>query len=70
MSERRRWWERLNRALLPYMGPAQVGPYDDPPEPVAKVCPLCGRPMDEHVIERSATAATRLHCPAPGIARP
>ncbi|HWR85630.1 MAG TPA: hypothetical protein VN200_06535 [Rhodoglobus sp.] len=63
MSEGNRWWERLNRGLLPFMGPAQVGPYDTPPAPTASICPLCGQPMERHVIERSSTAPTRLHCP-------
>lgn len=63
--KKRRWWDNLNRALFPYMGPAQLGPFDEPPlsSTSGKPCPLCGQPMDRHVIERSATAATRLHCP-------
>lgn len=67
MKPRLQWWERLNKALFPYMGPAQVGPYEtEPLPPVAgKACPLCGQPMRDHVIERSTgNVATRLHCPA------
>jgi hypothetical protein len=64
VGERKRWWERLNGGLLPFMGPAQVGPYDTPPAAAVKLCPICGQPMEAHVIERSATAPTRLHCPA------
>lgn len=66
----RRVARRLDRGLLPVMGPAQVGAgYEEEPyRPDAKAaCPLCGRRMDEHRIERSAdqTHATRLICPPP-----
>jgi hypothetical protein len=60
----------LNRRLLPLMGPAQLG---DPNEPLVAPlahggpCPLCGLPMDEHVLERSPHD-TYLICPAPGEA--
>jgi len=68
MKPRLQWWERLNKALFPYMGPAQVGPYETEPLPPVddKACPICGQPMREHIIERSAgqLTATRLHCPA------
>ena len=67
MTERLRWWDRLNRALYPYMGPAQLGSPDEPPRPssVGKPCPLCGMSMTEHTIERAGdwNTATRLHCP-------
>jgi len=55
----------LNRRLLPVMGPADLG---DPNEPLAAPlahggpCPLCGLPMDEHLLERSAHD-TYLICP-------
>jgi hypothetical protein len=47
------------------MGPAQLGPFGEPPLPPAdaKPCPLCGIAMTAHVIERSTGQATRLHCP-------
>jgi hypothetical protein len=54
---------KLNRFLFPYMGPAQVGPYDDEHVTV-KPCPLCGAPMAEHEIERRDGRPTQLHCPA------
>ena len=65
MTPREPWWDRLNRALLPFMGPAQVGPYEDaPPPPTAKsACPLCGAPMDAHRFERVSGAPTHMHCP-------
>jgi hypothetical protein len=63
-----RWWDRLNRALYPYFGPAALGPgptgeRPDTPSPTA--CPLCGKPLADHAIERSTDGhtATRLHCP-------
>ncbi len=60
---------RLDRGLLPWMGPAQVGaghPEEPYRPPVDAVCPICHRPMTEHVVERSANPAraTRLICPA------
>ena len=68
MADRERlpWWERLNKSLRPFMGPAQLGPFDEAPRPssTGKPCPLCGAPLDTHVIERGA-GSTRLHCPAP-----
>jgi hypothetical protein len=56
----------LNRSLRPFMGPAQLG---DPNEPLAPpparggLCPLCGMPMDEHLVDRSGPR-TFLSCPA------
>lgn len=61
-----KWWQRLNKALFPYLGPAQLGPFGEPPLPTveAKPCPLCGAPMSEHTFERSQDrTATRMHCP-------
>ena len=61
------WWQRLNRALFPFMGPAQVGPYETEPLPPTgqKPCPLCGNPMDDHTFERSTDhRSTRMHCPS------
>jgi hypothetical protein len=65
MKTREPWWDRLNRSLLPFMGPAQVGPYEDtpPPSTAKSACPLCGAPMDAHTFDRVAGATTKLHCP-------
>lgn len=67
MTERMRWWDHLNRALYPYLGPADLGSPGEPPPPssVGKPCPLCGVSMAEHVVERTAdwSTPTRLHCP-------
>jgi hypothetical protein len=62
------WSMRLNRALFPVFGPAQLGagrpeqPYAPPADPV---CPICGRPMKDHRVERTAdqSHATRVYCP-------
>jgi len=60
-----RWWMHLNRAIFPVMGPAQLGPFGEPPLPSTegKPCPLCGSPMREHALERRDGRATKLHCP-------
>ena len=59
------WWDRLNRRLLPYLGPPPLGPYDEEPLPPtqAKACPLCGQAMADHDVERRADRPTQLHCP-------
>jgi hypothetical protein len=60
------WWERLNGALRPYIGPPPLGPYGEAPLPPTgpKPCPLCGAPMDEHTVERGeGRIPSRLVCP-------
>jgi hypothetical protein len=62
------WSMRLNRTLWPVFGPAQLGaghpeaPYSPPADPS---CPICGQPMAEHRVERTAdqSHATRIYCP-------
>lgn len=58
---------RLNRFMFPIAGPASIGaghaedPYVAPLDPA---CPVCGRAMAQHVIQRSGgNVATRLICP-------
>jgi NAD(P)-dependent dehydrogenase (short-subunit alcohol dehydrogenase family) len=61
--------EWLDDKLVPRLGGAEVGPYDEEPEDSVKahdVCPLCGHPMREHQIDRSHANAV-LICPAPQI---
>jgi len=61
------WWDRLNGALRPYIGPPPLGPYNEEPLPPtqAKACPLCGQPMSLHEFTRSTDhTATRMYCPA------
>lgn len=66
VEPKRAWWQKLNRALFPYMGPAQLGPFDQEPLPPTdqKPCPLCGNPMALHTFVRSQDrASTRMTCP-------
>lgn len=65
MASRIPWWDRLNSALLPYIGPPPLGPYGEPelPPPAASGCPICGRAMNEHDIERRDGRPTKVHCP-------
>jgi hypothetical protein len=65
VTEKIHWWMRLNRAIFPIMGPAQLGPFGEPPLPSvqAKPCPLCGVAMADHVVERRDGRPTQLHCP-------
>jgi hypothetical protein len=60
------WWDRLNFALFPYLGPPPLGPYDQEPLPSAalKPCPLCGKAMSEHSMDRAAGRPTYLRCPS------
>lgn len=61
------WWQRLHKAIFPFMGPAQLGPFGEPPLPSAaeKPCPLCARPMSDHTFTRSQDhRSTRMRCPA------
>ena len=65
----RRWSRGLDRSLLPFMGPAQIGAgHEEQPEVrrTDAACPICGAPMDQHEVIRAGdqTRATRLVCPA------
>ena len=61
------FFNRLNRKLFPYLGPPPLGPYDQPEPPARERsgCPLCGKPMAEHHIDRSGGAdrPTKFYCP-------
>ncbi len=66
VNPRKAWWQKLHGALFPYLGPAQLGPFDEEPLPPTddKPCPLCGKPMSLHTFERSQDrTSTRMHCP-------
>ena len=57
----------LNRIVYSFTGPAQVGigrPEDPYVAPTDPHCPLCGRSMALHTIDRSGER-TQLHCPIP-----
>lgn len=68
-----RFARRIDKGLFPWMGPAQLGaghaeePYRPPADPR---CPVCGGALREHTIARTSnqTTATRLLCPAQGVA--
>ena len=58
---------RLNARLRPIIGGAQLGPANEAPLlPPAEggPCPLCGRAMNDHSVDRSLER-TMLHCPRP-----
>jgi hypothetical protein len=53
----------IDRAIMPFFGPAQVGPYEtEPPVVVDGSCPTCGRLDSEHAIDRSS-GRSRITCP-------
>lgn len=61
------FYERANRVVRTFTGPAQLGA-GHPEEPVRRTdaaCPLCGAPMSRHVVERPGgqREASRLVCP-------
>ena len=66
-------YENFNKVVRTFTGPAELGA-GHPEEPEVRradaACPLCGAPMTEHVIQRTADqrTATRLICPAPRAA--
>lgn len=63
--EERAQASRIDRALFPVFGPAQVGPYDEPEREYVVVdedCSVCHRPMSLHVTDRSG-GRSRLVCP-------
>lgn len=59
------FWNHVNKVVYRLAGPAQVGsgrheaPYVPPADPA---CPLCDRPMRDHVIDRTGHK-TQLYCP-------
>ncbi|RIX30453.1 hypothetical protein [Amnibacterium setariae] len=68
MAKFGRFARRLDRGLLPFMGPAQIGaghPEEPYQRPADAACPVCHRPMTAHRIERNPdpARATRLVCP-------
>lgn len=57
----------FNTNLIKLAGPASVGPYEPtlPPsaqERAERACPLCGKPMNQHEIDRSGPKPL-MHCP-------
>jgi hypothetical protein len=63
-----RWYSRANENLIRVAGPAQLGaghPEGPDRRSAAAPCPICGRPMTEHTVQRpdGQRDATRLICP-------
>lgn len=57
----------FNTNLIRFAGPASVGPYEStlPPsaeERAERACPLCGKPMNQHTIDRTGPKPL-MHCP-------
>lgn len=67
-AKKQPWWDRLNGALIPYLGPPPLGPYETEPAVHDKPCPLCGHAMPEHDMERTPGRPTRMHCPETRVA--
>lgn len=62
-QEKEGFFNKLNRVLFPWLGPPPLGPYDEPaPATTPPLCPLCGKPMADHEIDRSGIK-TQLYCP-------
>ena len=62
--------DRLNRASVSYLGPAEHGnfkPEGTEVKPLTdRPCPVCGQPMSRHDLVRTDDARQRFYCPAPG----
>ncbi|MEJ3403975.1 hypothetical protein WDJ51_04460 [Rathayibacter sp. YIM 133350] len=63
-----RFYEKANDVVRTFTGPAAVGigrPEEPEVRPADPDCPLCGKPMSLHRIERHANQRipTKLHCP-------
>lgn len=57
----------FNTNLIRFAGPASVGPYEStlPPsaeERAERACPLCGKPMNQHAIDRTGPKPL-MYCP-------
>lgn len=62
-AERAAEW--LDAKLFPLFGPPPLGPYGpEAPKAEAAVCPICGRGIGEHDLERDH-GHTFLVCPSP-----
>lgn len=54
----------VDRKLTPVFGAPPISPYGEETEQSIAICPVCGHPMSEHVIDHSTPNAI-LECPAP-----
>ena len=56
----------VERVLMNFMGPADVGDPDAPSHPVFNeddICSHCGQPRSEHPITRDPELGSITHCP-------
>ncbi len=59
------FWNRINRALYPVFGPAQITPMGPETSGPAGVCPVCQRLITEHRFDRQdRSRPTVMICPA------
>ncbi|MEO8908197.1 MAG: hypothetical protein ABI310_08985 [Microbacteriaceae bacterium] len=63
-----RWYEKANAIVRTFTGPAQIGAgYTEAPDVRSGdyACPMCGKSMSVHIIERSTNqiTPTRMSCP-------
>ena len=62
-TKRPNWFMRL---MLMFYGPAEHSPVNEPrtsPEAQPSNCPLCKKPLDEHIVERGE-GKSRTRCPS------
>lgn len=62
------WYDRWNKTLIEKMGPSQLGAgHKEGPDDrtVDRSCPICGRPLSAHWVERpeGQVRSSTLHCP-------
>ena len=63
---RGRLGRRIDKLLLMFYGPADLGDRGTQAPPPADVdCALCGRPMSEHTFIQAAQNRRRVQCPDP-----
>ncbi|QTX04788.1 hypothetical protein [Agromyces archimandritae] len=60
-----RFFDRIDRALEPVFGPPPITEGEGRSGPIdAAPCPVCGRPMFEHSVQRTSSDSV-LVCPVP-----
>lgn len=58
------FWNRVNRALYPVLGPAQITPMGVQAPTPAAMCPVCRRAISEHRFDRKdRSRPTIMVCP-------
>ena len=63
-----RFYDWMNEKLYPFLGPADLGPYQPALErSIQALCPLCNEPMAEHFFDRSNKDVV-FYCPREEVA--